>query len=242
MKIPKSTNTQTIAVKKDIAADSNLTWKGGQLYWWIFRRKTGRNFKDQYLTTPIERCIRPSIWEKVPNRIINLAKDKQFDDAIKECEDEEHPVVSVLKVAIQQAKVNSGNVEEEIDKEESDRQIKLLEEEMGKERDKQMERLRKWFWAFELIIAIAPMLGFLGTITGLIMAFRGWMADLAAVGGEVDMANLAGGMYQAMVTTFVGLFIAIYAIFFNSIYTRRVEKLSAAMVEFGNKIAEVLKP
>jgi len=211
----------------------SIIWKGGQLYWWIFRRKTGGSFIDQYLKTPLKRLIRPGEWEKeVPYHIIDLAEKKQFDNAIRECEDEEHPVASVLKAAIR-AKISSSNVEKEKEEE--------IEEEMGKERDRQEERLGKWFWAFDMIIAIAPMLGFLGTITGLIMAFRGWMADLAA-GREVDMANLAGGMYQAMVTTFVGLFIAIYAIFFNGIYRRRFEKLSAAMIEFGNKIAEVLKP
>jgi len=55
------------------------------------------------------------------------------------------------------------------------------------------------------IITILPMLGFLGTIVGLILSFREW----EQVGSNITISALAGGMYQAMITTAAGLIAAI---------------------------------
>ncbi len=67
----------------------------------------------------------------------------------------------------------------------------------------------------------APMIGFLGTVTGMVRTFM----DMSANGGTVDMQSLAGGMYVAMVTTVAGLVVGIPAYFGYNYLVARIEKL-----------------
>ena len=67
----------------------------------------------------------------------------------------------------------------------------------------------------------APMIGFLGTVTGMIRTFM----DMSAAGGTVDMALLSGGMYVAMITTVGGLIVGIPAYFGYNYLVAEIEKL-----------------
>lgn len=67
----------------------------------------------------------------------------------------------------------------------------------------------------------APMIGFLGTVLGMVRTFM----DLSAAGGTIDMSLLAGGMYVAMVTTVAGLCVGIPAYFGYNYLVSRIEKL-----------------
>ncbi len=67
----------------------------------------------------------------------------------------------------------------------------------------------------------APMIGFLGTVLGMVRTFM----DMSAAGGTVDMALLSGGMYVAMVTTVGGLIVGIPAYFGYNYLVARIEKL-----------------
>ena len=55
----------------------------------------------------------------------------------------------------------------------------------------------------------APMLGFLGTVTGMVRAF--W--EMANAGNNIDITLLSGGIYEAMITTVGGLIVGIIAMF-----------------------------
>lgn len=67
----------------------------------------------------------------------------------------------------------------------------------------------------------APMIGFLGTVLGMVRTFM----DMSAAGGTVDMSLLAGGMYVAMVTTVAGLIVGIPSFFGYNYLVARIEKL-----------------
>ena len=67
----------------------------------------------------------------------------------------------------------------------------------------------------------APMIGFLGTVIGMVHAFM----NLSTAGGTVDMALLSGGMYTAMITTVAGLVVGIPAYFGYNYLVARIEKL-----------------
>ncbi|MBR2061615.1 MAG: MotA/TolQ/ExbB proton channel family protein [Tidjanibacter sp.] len=67
----------------------------------------------------------------------------------------------------------------------------------------------------------APMIGFLGTVLGMVRAFM----NLSSAGGTVDMALLSGGMYTAMITTVAGLIVGIPAYFGYNYLVARIEKL-----------------
>ena len=67
----------------------------------------------------------------------------------------------------------------------------------------------------------APMIGFLGTVIGLVSAFM----DMEAMGGTVDISVLAGGMYEAMLTTVGGLLVGIPAYFGYNYLVARIDRL-----------------
>jgi biopolymer transport protein ExbB len=71
---------------------------------------------------------------------------------------------------------------------------------------KQVRKLEKGLGVLSLISVIAPLLGFTGTVTGMIQAF---MVIASHSGSRVDPSMVAGGIYEALITTAGGLFVAI---------------------------------
>ncbi|MEE1541558.1 MAG: MotA/TolQ/ExbB proton channel family protein, partial [Paludibacteraceae bacterium] len=84
----------------------------------------------------------------------------------------------------------------------------------------------------------APMIGFLGTVTGMIRAFF----EMANAGNNIDVTNLAGGIYTAMVTTVAGLIVGIVAYFaYNYLITlvdKVVRDIEAHALEFMDILNE----
>ena len=72
-----------------------------------------------------------------------------------------------------------------------------------------------------MIAGGAPMIGFLGTVIGMVQAFM----SMESAGSTVDMSILAGGMYVAMLTTVAGLIVGIPAYFGYNYLVARIEKL-----------------
>lgn len=82
----------------------------------------------------------------------------------------------------------------------------------------------------------APMIGFLGTVMGMIQAFY----DMANAGSNVDISLLSGGIYQAMVTTVAGLTVGIIAYFAYNILVTRVEKVVFKMELMTSEFMDLL--
>lgn len=80
-----------------------------------------------------------------------------------------------------------------------------VREEIELSADETVSALRSYLRALEAIAQAAPLLGLLGTVLGMIDAFK----VLEASGGDVDPAGLAGGIWVALMTTAVGLAVAI---------------------------------
>ena len=84
----------------------------------------------------------------------------------------------------------------------------------------------------------APMLGFLGTVTGMVSAFY----SMAAAGEAADITTLSSGIYEALVTTVAGLVVGIIALFaYNYLVSRVntvVNQLEASTMEFMDLLNE----
>jgi biopolymer transport protein ExbB len=84
----------------------------------------------------------------------------------------------------------------------------------------------------------APMIGFLGTVVGMVQAFY----NMSHAGNNIDVSLLSGGIYVAMVTTVGGLIVGIIAYFAYNILTARIEslvhKMEARTVEFMDLLNE----
>ena len=89
------------------------------------------------------------------------------------------------------------------------------------------------------IAASAPMIGFLGTVTGMVRAFF----DMANAGSSVDISLLSGGIYEALVTTVGGLIVGIITLFAYNYLVARIDKalnvLEARSIEFMDALNEL---
>ena len=85
----------------------------------------------------------------------------------------------------------------------------------------QIEQQRSLFRPLEVIATLAPLLGLLGTVMGMIEAFQ----RLQAAGDRVDPAILSGGIWEALLTTAAGLIVAIPVIAVLNTLERKVERL-----------------
>lgn len=86
-------------------------------------------------------------------------------------------------------------------------------------------RLEKGISGLASIAGGAPMLGFLGTVTGMVKAFF----NMANSGNNVDITLLSGGIYEAMITTVGGLIVGIIAYFAYNFLVGRIAALTSRM-------------
>ena len=105
----------------------------------------------------------------------------------------------------------------------------------------EVARLEKGFSWLATTAAGAPMIGFLGTVIGMVEAFFA----LASAGGSANVSILANGIYEALVTTVAGLIVGIIAMFAYNYLVSRVKRvmnqLEAKTMEFMDLLNEPVK-
>ncbi|WP_423127757.1 MotA/TolQ/ExbB proton channel family protein [Gaoshiqia sp. Z1-71] len=105
----------------------------------------------------------------------------------------------------------------------------------------EIAKLEKGLPVLASVAGGAPMIGFLGTVMGMIQAFY----DMANAGNNIDVTLLSSGIYQAMVTTVAGLIVGIVAYFAYNILVSNIEKvvfkMEAATSEFLDLLNEPAK-
>jgi biopolymer transport protein ExbB len=99
----------------------------------------------------------------------------------------------------------------------------------------EMAFLEKNLVWLSLFISVAPMLGFLGTVSGMIRAFK----DIAAA-NDISPAIVASGISEALLTTMFGLAVAILVQFFHNMFVARVDKLVIDMEESSYDFVDTL--
>jgi biopolymer transport protein ExbB len=102
----------------------------------------------------------------------------------------------------------------------------------------EIAKLEKNIAGLATVAGVAPMLGFLGTVMGMVRAFY----DMSMAGNNIDIALLSTGIYQAMITTVAGLIVGIIAFVCYNILVARIEKivfmLEARATEFIDLLHE----
>jgi biopolymer transport protein ExbB len=105
----------------------------------------------------------------------------------------------------------------------------------------EVSKLEKGFIWIATTAGGAPMLGFLGTVTGMVRAFF----DMANAGSNVDITLLSSGIYEALVTTVAGLVVGIIALFAYNYLVSRVSgvitKMETRSMEFMDLLNEPTK-
>lgn len=93
--------------------------------------------------------------------------------------------------------------------------------------------LKRFQNIFDTIISLAPLLGLLGTVLGLIGSFAS--LDLGDVGGS-QTANVTGGISEALVSTAAGLIVAIFTLMFANAFRAMYQRQMALIQEYGGEL------
>jgi biopolymer transport protein ExbB len=156
------------------------------------------------------------------NRIIDRMKRHQIKEALELCEVTKNPLSQVLKAGILKYDRGRQQIKEAIE------DAALYEE----------PHLEKNMTALATIAHISPLLGLLGTVLGMVRSFQIIQAKSTAY-APVSPGELAGGIWQALLTTVAGLLVAIPAfVAYNYLVSRinnfilEMEKASTELVNF----------
>jgi len=98
------------------------------------------------------------------------------------------------------------------------------------------QSLSRGLWVLETIVTAAPLLGLLGTITGMMHAF-----NLIGSNGLVDPTGVTGGVAQALIATALGLFIAVIALFAFNFFSRRQTQMLDEMERLGTRLVDNIR-
>ena len=99
----------------------------------------------------------------------------------------------------------------------------------------QMAKLENGLTWISLFIGIAPMLGFMGTVIGLIQAF-----DAIEVAGDISPALVAGGMKVALITTVGGLIVAIILQLFYNYLVSKIDTITSSMEDASISLVDLV--
>ncbi len=117
-----------------------------------------------------------------------------------------------------------------------DKPVWWLESRAGDEAQIIEEGMGRGMWILETIVTGAPLLGLLGTITGMMHSF-----NLIGGTGLVDPSGVTGGVAQALIATAFGIFIAVFALFGFNFFSRRQVQVLEKMERLGTRIIDNIR-
>jgi biopolymer transport protein ExbB len=157
------------------------------------------------------------------HKIRQMIKKKDIEGAIDYCNQLRTPGAGIIKAGLRRIKFGHQRVREAI-------------EDAGQQ---EIFNLEKGLNALATVAGVAPMLGFLGTVTGMVSAF----ATIEKLQGSASPSDLAGGIWEALITTVFGLIIGIIALTFYNYFVGRIQKfiknLEVALSDFIDLILEI---
>lgn len=139
------------------------------------------------------------------NNIRDFMHEGKIDSAKALCKSNESPIARMVEKGISRIGKPLNDVNAAV-------------ENVGK---LEVSKLEKNIAALATIAGVSPMIGFLGTVSGMIKAFY----NMAMAGNNIEIDVLAGGIYEAMITTLGGLFVGIIGYIAYNILVARIEKV-----------------
>jgi biopolymer transport protein ExbB len=157
------------------------------------------------------------------DRIRDYIKEGKIDSALKLCRNTNTPAARMIEKGVSR-----------IGRPMQDVQVAI--ENVG---NLEISKLEKGLVLMATIAAGAPMLGFLGTVLGMVQTFYNMAQDAS---GVIEISTLSSGMYQAMVTTVGGLIVGILAMFAYNLLVSRIDRvvrqLESRTLEFMDLLNE----
>ncbi|NNC88735.1 MAG: MotA/TolQ/ExbB proton channel family protein [Akkermansiaceae bacterium] len=164
------------------------------------------------------------------SKVLVHLREGNISAAISECETARGPIASVLLAGLRSYEHLKG-------KDEASDTMRLVVGQVMEDYSAQaMSVVNKRLDVLTTIGTAAPLLGMTGTVTGMIASFAG-LAEAGSIGGSGGA--VANGIAEAMVTTAVGLIVALFAVIPQSVFNRwsdeielEIEESNAEFVEF----------
>ncbi|HOC94701.1 MAG TPA: MotA/TolQ/ExbB proton channel family protein [Candidatus Cloacimonadota bacterium] len=153
------------------------------------------------------------------NQVVPLIKEKKYKEAIEIAKKTRGPVASIVYEGLLK----------------SDRGVDAVEKSMENAAMIEMSYLEKGFVEISTAITLAPMLGFFGTVDGMVVAF-----DAIAKARSVDATIVASGIKIALITTEAGLAVAIPIQLLSNIFMTQVDGLVIDMQRASEKVIEAM--
>lgn len=157
---------------------------------------------------------------EIIGRVRRALHARDLEAAVRVCDTIQGPIANTVKAGLLQV----GKPAEEIE-----RVMEIVA-------TQEIARLERFLWVLATVANIAPLFGFLGTVTGMINAF-----DRVAEVGLGNPRAVAGGISEALITTATGLMIALPTQAAYNYLTTRVNKISLSMETAGAMLLEMLK-
>ncbi len=158
----------------------------------------------------------------------------QLPKALEHCKRVRHPIGGVFRMGLLNRTLKRDEIEKIMERE-GEEQVQYLEYLSGRLVDRfRAEGL--YLGALLIIVGVEPMLGFLGTITGLIRAFMRW----EHMGPNITVNALAAGIYEAMITTAAGLMVAIPAYVSYHLILGKIRGHAQEISYYGNELIDLL--
>jgi len=159
------------------------------------------------------------------NRIRDYIVDGKIDAAKTLCQSTDNPVARMIEKGISRIGRPLNDVNAAI-------------ENVGK---LEVYKLEKGLPTLASVAGGAPMIGFLGTVIGMVQAFH----QMSTAGNNINVGQLSGGIYTALITTVAGLIVGIIAFFAYNALVARVDKvinnMEAGSTEFIDLLNEPVK-
>ena len=153
-------------------------------------------------------------------KIRGILKKRDIQAAIHYCNEEKSPAANIIKKGLRKYKLGRDRVKEVI-------------ESAGKQ---EISKLEKGLSILATISGVAPLLGFLGTVTGMISAFM----KIEDLQGAANPSDLAGGIWEALLTTAMGLAVGILAYGFYNYLVSAISKLVLDMEVITNDVIDMV--
>lgn len=154
-------------------------------------------------------------------RMRGFIKKSDISGAISYCMQEKSPVANIIRKGLKKYRLGHERVKEAI-------------ENAGRQ---EISKLEKGLTILATVAGVAPLLGFLGTVTGMISAFM-TIEDLA---GAANPSDLAGGIWEALTTTAFGLIVGIPAFAFYNYFLNAVKRLVSDMETVANDVVDAIQ-
>jgi biopolymer transport protein ExbB len=154
-------------------------------------------------------------------RIRGFIKDKDMSGAASFCLREKSPIANMVRKGLKKFGMGHERVKEAI-------------ENAGRQ---EVSKLEKGLSILATVAGVAPLLGFLGTVTGMIQAFMR-IEDLA---GAASPSDLAGGIWEALLTTAFGLIVGIPAYVIYNYFLSWITKFVADMETVANDVVDTMQ-